>query len=121
MNFFIKILKSLVIPGIVLLTLPIILSILNLFDLRTSNIIILIIIIASAFVSSFMLGKHTEKKGFISGLIMGLSLCFTFFILSLFYKNNYEFNTLIYYLIIILSTTLGSMLGIQKNPNKKSE
>lgn len=91
------------------------------FNLKTSNIAILIILIISAFISSFMLGKHTEKKGYISGLIMGLTLCVFFFILSLFFNHNYQFNTLIYYLILICSTTLGSMFGIQKNPNKKSD
>ncbi|MDD4188197.1 MAG: TIGR04086 family membrane protein [Bacilli bacterium] len=117
-NKLINLFKVLVIPlGVIFLT-PIILTILNVFGLKTYDISLLIIMLITALITGIISGRKTEKNGYLNGLILGVILCLIMFIISLIFKNTYKIDTLIYYLIIIASSTVGSMIGIQKT-NKK--
>lgn len=79
------------------------------------NIIKIIIPILSMFIGGFVIGKRTGKKGWLEGL--KLSLIFLV-ILTLFnylaLKSNLSFKVLIYYLILIISTMFGSIIGVNK-------
>ncbi len=114
MNKFINFLKVLIVPLGVVFLLPIILSILNMFGLKTYNLVLLILMSITGLISGFFIGKKAEKKGYINGLLFGLLLCFILFIISLFFRKPYTINTLLYYTIITVSSTIGSMIGIQK-------
>ena len=114
MNLFIKYLKVLAIPFGVMLILPLILGLFNLISVNTSNIIVLIIMIITMFASGFMIGKKATKKGYMNGLILGIITSLLMFLLSLIFKNSYQINTIIYYAIIVVASTVGSMFGIQK-------
>ncbi len=117
MNTLINYLKVLLIPiGFVLIA-PLIVGIFNLLGVKTINIIILIVMIITMLISGFFIGKNVNKKGYINGLAFGALTSLIFFILSLLFKNNYQINTLIYYAILIASSTVGSILGIQKKTN----
>jgi putative membrane protein (TIGR04086 family) len=115
LNLIIKYLKGLIIPLSTVIILSIILAILNLLGLRNNNIIILIIMSVTLFISGYLIGKKVNNKGYINGLILGILFISICFLLSLFFKVNYHFNIIIYYLILILCSTFGSMIGIQKN------
>ena len=106
--------KVLILPLITVLTVPIILAILNLLGFKTYNFICLLIILITSLISGYKTGKIANHRGYINGLIYGSAFSLILFLISLLFKNNYAINTLIYYLIIILSFTIGSMFGIQK-------
>lgn len=97
------------------MVLPLLLSIGNLLGINTANIIILIIMAITMIINGFILGKNSTKRGYIKGLILGLIISLIFFLLSLLFKNTYSLNTFIYYLVLITSSIIGSMLGIQKS------
>lgn len=79
------------------------------------NIIKIVIPVLSMFIGGFIIGKKTGKKGWLEGL--KLSLIFLV-ILTLFnylgLKSNLSFKVLIYYLMLIISTMFGSIIGVNK-------
>lgn len=81
----------------------------------TINIIKIIIPVISMFVGGFIIGKKTGKKGWLEGL--KLSLIFLI-ILTLFnylgLKSNMSLKVIIYYIILIISTMFGSIVGVNK-------
>lgn len=93
----------------------------NLFSNTFINILKVIIPVVSLFVGGFIIGKRTGKKGWLEGI--KLSLIFLL-ILTIFnylaLDTSFSLKTLIYYLILIVSTTFGSMIGVNKfKPEKK--
>lgn len=113
MNNVINYLKVLLIPLGVILIFPLVLSILNLIGLRTHNLFILIMMIFTSLISGVMIGKKAFKKGYLSGLVLGLILISFLFLLGLFGSTNTSLHSVIYYLIIIICSIIGSMIGIQ--------
>lgn len=114
MNQIIKYLKVMVIPIGFVFVLPLFLAILNLLKLKTYDVVLLIFMIIISLISGFLIGKKSSKKGYLNGIILGIAFCLFLFIFSLLFKNNYTINTFVYYLIIIVSCSIGSMFGIQK-------
>ena len=93
---------------------PIILAILNLIGMKSYNIVILVIMIISCFLGGFKIGKTSNKRGYINGLVLGSILVGILLLFSLFSKESINVSSFIYYLILIITCTVGSMLGIQK-------
>ena len=94
-----------------------IITLLNYFNLLSSNIantLILIIVIASIFVGSFLLGKKSNKKGYLEGIKYSAIFILLLVIINLLFVKVFEIKSLIYFLIIVVSSTFGSMLGINK-------
>lgn len=116
-----KYLKSLLIMLISLFISSLIITIpyfFNLISINLKNILLLIFPIISIFISSFYLGKNSKKNGWFEGLKFGLLIIFLFFLLSLIISNKLiNFKNIIYYFILLLTSILGSMLGINKNNN----
>lgn len=93
----------------------------NIFGNTFTNIVKVIIPVVSLFIGGFAIGKRVGKKGWLEGI--KLSLIFLF-ILTIFnylaLDMSFSLKTLIYYLILIISTTFGSMFGVNKyKPEKK--
>lgn len=109
-----KYLKVILIPLIFILIVPFLLSLINIFDIKIPKIIYLISIIIMAIITGFMLGTITDKKAYQKGIICGSILSLIMFLIALLIKSKFTFYTLIYYAIIIISTTFGSILGITK-------
>ena len=57
-------------------------------------------------------GKRTAKKGYLEGLKLGFIIVFILLILNLVFIRIFNLNILVYYLIIIMSSMFGSMIGI---------
>ncbi len=75
-----------------------------------------LVIFINVFISSYILGKHTEKNGYLEGLKLGGIIIFTFFIISLLlFRNYFQLRLIFYYFIIIFISIFGSMVGISKN------
>ena len=114
MNYFYKYIKSLMVfmTGIILI--PILLTIFNLFKLYTNRIMIIIIGSILMFTIGLILGKKVEKNGYLNGILLSVITIFLLLIISIIFRFKLNINTLIYYLILVISTVLGSMLGINK-------
>lgn len=93
----------------------------NLFGNTFINVLKVIIPVISLFVGGFVIGKRTGKKGWLEGI--KLSLIFLVF-LTIFNYLALDFSmslkTIIYYIILVVATTFGSMIGVNKfKPEEK--
>lgn len=97
-----------------LLLIPLIFAIFNLFEIKITSIFYLISIVSITFVAGIILGKNCKNNAYKKGLVLGTVFIIVMFLLSIILDSSLSFNMIIYYLIVLSSTTLGSMLGIQK-------
>lgn len=89
-------------------------SLLNIIGLNTSitTIIILILNIGLFFYFSYSFGLKTKKKGYICGLLVGFALIITLFLINIiFYKQTFNINNYLYYLILLLTSIVASVTG----------
>ena len=87
----------------------------NLFGNTFINVLKVIIPIISLFVGGFVIGKRTGKKGWLEGI--KLSLIFLAFLTIFNYlalDSSISLKTVIYYIILVIATTFGSMIGVNK-------
>lgn len=66
-------------------------------------------------ICGYIIGKKSNNKGYCKGLLVGIIFISFIFIISLFLKSTYNIHTLIYYIVLVLCSVIGSMIGIQKN------
>lgn len=96
-------------------------NIFNYFDLLSQGAyktFLIILVAISIFISSFLLGKSSKKKGYLEGIKFGVISVLLMFVISyLAFDSNISISSLIYYLILIISSSIGAMFGI----NKKKE
>lgn len=95
-----------------------ILTILNLifnFSSNTTNVLCLIFTSLYSIISGIKIGKITESKAYKEGLKKGLIYILIMYIIgSLFFTFKLPLKRIIYYLIILTCTILGSIIGINK-------
>ena len=98
--------------------LSLILTILNYFHIVYSNGCNIISFLATVIIFSFIgfkFGSKALKKGYLEGIKIGSSLIFLFIIINvLFLRAGFHFEQLVYYVVLLLSSTFGSMVGISK-------
>lgn len=115
---YLKYLKALIyilIPIIILNTIISLLYYFNIIGNETINYLKLIIMAISMLISGIYIGSKTDKKGYLEGLKIGFEVIIILFIISyLAFDQGINIKTLIYYFIILTSSTLGSMIGINK-------
>lgn len=109
-----KTIKLLLIPFSTLLILPLIFSIFNLFKIEIHPIIVLLSIILITFITGLITGKINKFNGLKNGLIIGTLTILLFTSISLILGAKLTLYSIIYYLIIIISTTLGSIIAVNK-------
>lgn len=99
-------------------------NILNYFDLLSMNtykVIIVLTTAVSAAVGSYILGKKTDRKGYLEGIKFGIILILLMWIISfLAFDQSFSISSIIYYLIFIITSSIGSMFGINKKTNDNS-
>ena len=111
-----KLLKSLILFFLIILISTFILTITNYFNLLPTNIISilkLIIPLSAITISSYILGKQSEKKGYIEGIKIGTIIIIIFYILVII-LDKFKLKSLIYYAILFLTSILSSMIGINR-------
>ena len=118
MNIFYKYLKSLIIFLSSLIIIPAFLTIFNLLKINTSRILIIIIGSILMLIVGFITGKSSNSKGYLNGLIISIISIIILILLSLIFSFKLNINSLIYYVILVISTTLGSMIGINIKSKK---
>lgn len=109
-----KYLKISLVPIISILFLSIIFSILNLFYIDIPKLIYLLSMIAIMMFTGYQIGINTQKKAYKQGLLSSIIIVLLLLILTLIFNNKITINNVIYCLIIMFTTTLGSIIGINK-------
>lgn len=114
-----KYLKALLYIFVLIIVFSLLISTLNYFDIVGSgiiNIFEIISVIVSMFVGGVFIGKNSNNKGYLQGLkIGGISLVILFLLNYLGFNNSFSISTILFYLIIIVSSIIGSVVGINKN------
>ncbi len=85
------------------------------FSKNTVTIISLIYMILIFFIFAFKNSKKIEKNGYMLGLKQGLLFILILFLFNLIIYHNFKTSNLCYYLILLASSVIGSILGINKN------
>lgn len=110
--------KQLLILLITLLISSLLLSILTYFNLcntTISGVLNKLIIIMTTLILGFQNGRLSKSKGYLEGLKLGgLFILILAFLNTIFFELNFKGNTFLYYGIILLSSTIGAMIGINK-------
>lgn len=105
-----------------ILSLTFIITILSYFNLmsdKTISIFKIIIPIISLLIGSFYIGKRSIKKGFLEGLKLGFIFSIILIIFNyLAFDNLFKIKYLLFYLILIITSILGSMIGINRRKNR---
>lgn len=95
------------------------LSYFNIIGDKVVSIFKIIIPIIALFIGGYYIGKRSIRKGFIEGLKLSLIFSIVLIIFNfLAFNNSFKFKYLLFYLILVISSILGSMIGINR---KKKE
>ena len=119
MNYLKKIGKAFIYVFSIIIVFTFIISFLNYINfLGTSLLTIfkIFIPILSLIVGGYIVGKNSKTKGWLEGI--KFSIIFIVFLLLFNYLalgNAPEIKNIIYYLILVASATVGSMIGITKS------
>lgn len=101
-------------PIVGILSISIIFTIINLFNIKIPDIYYLICSIIIMLVTGFNFGRIIKENGLYKGLLFGLSISLIMFLLSLLIGTKLSIYMLIYYVIVTLSVSFGSMIGVNK-------
>ena len=99
-----------------------ILFILNLFItlfsyfniISNTSIIKIITLFISLLIGGYLTGINSKEKGWLEGLKFSLIIILIFLVINLLFIKSFNFSNFIYYIIIMISSILGSMIGISK-------
>lgn len=99
-----------IVSSILLFTL--ILTLFNYFDIiNNTSMFKIIITILSVLIGSIYLGMHTKNGGLTKGLELGILIVIFIIIYSILF-SKLEFKNIIYYFILLITSSLGSVIGI---------
>ena len=88
----------------------------NIINETTYNILKIIILLISIFFNCLFLGKKAKNKGYLEGIKLSLILIVISLIPTII-LSKFTLPILIYYVIILITGALGSMIGINMNKN----
>ena len=69
------------------------------------------------FISSIILGKNTKEKAYFEGIKFSTLFLILITTIKIIIKNNFNYKTIILYFALILTSIIGSMLGINLKKN----
>lgn len=96
----------------------IILTIFNYYDIVTNKlfkVIKALIPSFALFIGGYKVGNNANKKGYIEGIKLSLIIIVLLFIFSyLGFNTSFSISLILYYIILIISSMLGAMIGINK-------
>lgn len=96
----------------------IILTIFNYYDIVTNKLfkVIKVLIPSLAlFIGGYKVGNNANKKGYIEGIKFSLIVIAILFMFSyLGFNASFNISLILYYIILIISSMLGAMIGINK-------
>ncbi len=86
----------------------------SLFSYKVVSVISYVFIVILFFITGFKLGNRSISKGYLSGLIMGLSNVLLMVLLGIIFRSIPGITSIIYYSTLILSSVIGGMFGINR-------
>ena len=96
----------------------IILTIFNYYDIVTNKLfkVIKVLIPSLAlFIGGYKVGNNANKKGYIEGIKLSLIVIVLLFMFAyLGFNASFSISLILYYIILIISSMLGAMIGINK-------
>lgn len=112
-----------IILSIFVLTLLItVFSYFNIISDKTVSIFKIAIPIISLFIGGFYMGKRSKKSGYIEGLKLGFAFSIFLLIFNfLAFNNSFKVKYILFYIILIATSILGSMIGINRKKNEDIE
>lgn len=112
---YLKALLYIIVPILVLNTLLTLFYYFNLIGTSTMNYLKLFMVAISMLIGGIYIGSQASKKGWLEGLKVGFEVILILFIVSyLAFDKGMDIKSLIYYVILLISSMLGSMIGINK-------
>ena len=87
------------------------------FNIISSNIyqtLKLIILLVNILISGIILGKKATSKGYLEGIKLGIFMILLCFLITLVTGQDLKIRLLIYDSIILITSILGGMIGINK-------
>lgn len=117
MNYLKKIGKFILITFGSIIILGLILNTLYYFDVINNNIyniMKMVIVLGVLFINALFLGKSSNKYGIVEGLKLGAIFLLVMIILKLITNSSFDIRTFIYSFIILLTTSVGAVIGINK-------
>jgi putative membrane protein (TIGR04086 family) len=90
----------------------------NIMNEKVANISMFMVPIISLIIGGFIVGKVAFKKGWLEGLKLAGIVIVIMFLLTLITNLGLSFKTILYYILITVSATIGGMLGISKKKNE---
>ncbi|MDD6224299.1 MAG: TIGR04086 family membrane protein [bacterium] len=119
-----KYLKALLYIIIPILVVNIILTVLYYFNIVGTtgiNYLKLGMIIISMLIGGIYIGSKAEKKGWLEGIKIGIEVIILLFLISyLGFDKGINIKTVVYYILMITSAMLGSMIGINRRKNENT-
>lgn len=96
---------------------------LNLLGVKSfiTSFIILLFNIVLFSIYGYKVGKTTNQKGIVAGLIIAIVLVLICLVLSLIIFNELSFKSLFYYLALIIITMVASTIGKNKKEGSTSD
>lgn len=113
--------KFLLSTFISIVVLGFLLNVLYYFDIISNNIyniMKMVIVLICLFINAFLLGKDSLKHGILEGLKLGAIFLLIMIILKMITSSVFDIRTFIYSLIILLTTSVGAVIGINKKEKK---
>ncbi len=117
MKKLINYLKAFTITIIIIIISSLIISLLYNYDLINDKIyttLKMIIPTASILIGGIYIGRRSTNKGYLEGIKSSLIYLIFSFIISFILNSGISLNIIIYYIIMIISSSFGSMIGILK-------
>lgn len=108
---------SILIMVIGFILLSFLLTLLSYFDIigdKTLSIFEIISMILIMLTGGFLIGLKSNKKGWLEGLKIGLIFYVFLSLVNIIFFHSFNFKTIIYYLILLIPSILGGMIGILK-------
>lgn len=86
----------------------------NIINGKFVSILKIIIPIISLFIGGFYIGKKTSKKILFEALKLGFIFSLVLIILNLIFSNPFKLKYILFYIILIGSSIMGTMVGTSK-------
>ena len=121
MNYLKRLGKVILFTLLSIIILGLLLNTLYYFDIISNNIyniMKMIIVLTTLFINALILGKNIDKYGILEGLKLGAIFILIMIIINIITNSTFDIRTFIYSIIIILTTSIGSIIGINKLQKK---
>ena len=90
------------------------LSYFNIINDKLVSIFQILIMIITLFIGGFLTGNKATSKGYKEGFIIGLIFTAILLLINIIFIHNFELKNIIYFIILLICSSIGGMIGILK-------